>query len=188
MSRSDTGKNTHLGFITWMQMIGCFLVILGHSYPFVTEVPSWARSLQVFIYDFHMPLFVWCSGYLLVAARQAEKYAFGEYAKHRAVHILLPYLAFSLIGIVPKVLLSGFLNDSLSFDYIAIIRAFLVPRESIWGHFWFLPMIFFLGLIGYGLEYFAQKRTPPPKHSLCILPANWHNRLFCTFCYRLVCP
>lgn len=45
-----------ISFITWMQMIGCLLVIIGHSYPFVMSVPAWALELQVFIYDFHMPL------------------------------------------------------------------------------------------------------------------------------------
>ncbi len=64
-----------LNFITWMNIIGCILVIIGHSYPFVTEIPSAAQKLQIFIYDFHMPLFVWCGGYLIVAARQNERYS-----------------------------------------------------------------------------------------------------------------
>ena len=136
-------------FITWMQMIGCTLVILGHSYPFITEIPVWALQLREFIYIFHMPLFVWCSGYLLVATNQTGKYTAYKYMKHRAIHILIPYFTFSFIGIIPKMLFSSVLNDKLHVN--ELIRAFLVPREGIWGHFWFLPMIFFLNLIGYGI-------------------------------------
>lgn len=84
----------------------------------------------------------------MVATKQVEKYSFGEYAKRRAIHILIPYFTLSVIGIVPKLLLSAVLNDS--FQASDLLRAFLVPRESIWGHFWFLPMIFVLGVIGYG--------------------------------------
>ncbi len=142
-------KYRSLTFITWMQMIGCVLVILGHSYPFVTAIPNWAFEFRNFLYDFHMPLFVWCSGYLMVATGTAERYTFQEYCKRRFVRILLPYLMFSVIGFVPKVLLAGVLNDKLNMNLLEIIRVFLVPRESIWGHFWFLPMIFFLGIIGY---------------------------------------
>ncbi len=147
-----TREERNIGFITWMQVIGCFLVILGHSYPFVVAVPVWANRFKEFIYAFHMPLFVWCSGYLLVATKQTQRYGFLTYMARRAKHILIPYFAFSLLGILPKVLLSSALNDSLSLDAMSIVRAFLVPRDSIWGHFWFLPMIFFLGLLGYGVE------------------------------------
>ncbi len=144
-------KAKNLTFITLMQMVGCFFVIFGHSYPFITDVPSYAYKLQIFIYDFHMPLFVWCSGYLLVAAKQTEKYSFKEYFIRRAKHILVPYFAFSIIAVVPKILLSPLLNDELDFNALQIIRTFLVPRESVWGHFWFLPMIFILGILGYGI-------------------------------------
>ena len=138
-----------LSLITLMQMIGCFLVILGHSYPFVVDIPFWAEKLQHFIYDFHMPLFVWCSGYLMFATNQTEKYSFKDYLLRRIKHILVPYFVFSLIAVVPKILLSPFLNDTLSFDALQIIRSFLVPRDSVWGHFWFLPMIFFINILGY---------------------------------------
>lgn len=47
-----------LRYITLAQVIGCVLVIFGHSFPFVTEVPRAVRESQVFLYAFHMPLFV----------------------------------------------------------------------------------------------------------------------------------
>lgn len=90
---------------------------------------------KLFVYSFHMPVFVFCSGVLLVLSDADRKYTFPAYLKRRALRLLLPYFVFSLIGIVPKVLLSSVLNDSLRFEFLQIVRAFLVPRESIWGHF-----------------------------------------------------
>lgn len=42
-------------------------------------------------------------------------------------------------------------------DAMAIVRAFLVPREGVWGHFWFLPMIYLIGVIGYLLDKISKK-------------------------------
>ena len=142
-------RRENFAFVTLAQVLGCLLVIFGHSYPFVTDVPKWIIDVRTFIYCFHMPLFVWCSGYLLVKTESSLRYSFSQYAVRRAKKLIVPYIALSLIGLVPKVLFSGLLNDTLRFDDEMLIRAFLVPRENIWGHFWFLPMIFLMGLAGF---------------------------------------
>lgn len=150
-----------LNYIMIAQIIGCVLVIFGHSYPFVSFVPQWLWDVQKFIYTFHMPLFVFCSGYLMRITRQAEKYTWWQYTRKRVKRILIPYLVFSLIGIIPKFLFSEYLNDTMSFDVVSIVRMFLVPRENVWGHFWFLPMIFILSEIGFGLNRLLKKAKQP---------------------------
>lgn len=62
------------------------------------------------------------------------------------------------------------LNDSFSLDSWELIRAFFVPRENIWGHFWFLPMIFFCGLIGYGFSCLFCK-MPWARWSILLVSA-----------------
>ncbi len=151
-------KQISLGVITIMQIVSCVLVIFGHSYPFVTEIPEWVIDIRTFIYDFHMPVFVWCSGYLFVATMQAEKYSFVEYVKRRAARILLPYFVISIAGIFPKAVLTSLINDKLNFDFISILSSLFIPREGVWGHFWFLPMIFFLGLLACLVHYVSTKR------------------------------
>lgn len=63
----------HLSEILLIQIVATYLVILGHSYPFVTPLPEWLIQTQIFIYCFHMPLFVWISGYLLIYTRQTVR-------------------------------------------------------------------------------------------------------------------
>lgn len=122
-----------LKYITLAQIIGCCLVILGHSFPFVTPYPCGLTEGCKFLYAFHMPLFVWCSGFLFAHTMQTEGKTFAQYASKRAVKLLVPYFLISLIGLVPKILASSVLNDTLNMDAMAIVRAFLVPREGVWG-------------------------------------------------------
>lgn len=133
-----------LKYITLAQIIGCCLVILGHSFPFVTPYPCVLMEGCRFLYAFHMPLFVWCSGFLFAHTMQTERKTFVQYVSQRALKLLVPYFLISLIGLVPKILASSVLNDTLNMDAMEIVRAFLVPREGVWGHFWFLPMIYLI--------------------------------------------
>jgi len=148
-----------LKYITLAQIVGCLLVILGHSYPFVTEMPNAVEQVKGFIYLFHMPLFIFCSGYLLTYTKQIERKSFSEYIGQRTKRLLIPYFVLSLIGILPKYIFSSVLNDSLQLDAMSLVRAFLVPRENIWGHFWFLPMIFFMGALAYLIEKYVLAKS-----------------------------
>ena len=89
--------------LTWVQFFCCLLVIYGHSFPFVTSYPKALEISKQFVYAFHMPAFVFCSGVLLVVSDAAQKYSFSSYLKRRAVRLLLPYMVFSLLGILPKI-------------------------------------------------------------------------------------
>lgn len=163
-------KSKRIPALTWVQFLCCLLVVYGHSFPFVTPYPQALEISKRFVYSFHMPVFVFCSGVLLVVSDAAQKYSFLSYLKRRAVRLLIPYMVFSLLGIAPKILLSPFLNDKLTLDFWQLLRVFLVPRENIWGHFWFLPMIFACGLVGYWLQK-AARRFPwvmLPAVILCI--------------------
>lgn len=140
-------ERKRLQYISIAQAIACLLVLLGHSYPFDVEIPGMLNYLRSFIYDFHMPLFIFISGFLVVKADSINKYGRTAYIKKRAYKLLIPYFAISIIGIIPKLLMNGRINDEFGLTPQYIIRAFLVPRENIWGHFWFIPMIFGLSVL-----------------------------------------
>lgn len=163
MSVSRATQNNGVGtiqYIVLVQLIGCALVVFGHSYPY-EGVPAGADLVRRFVYSFHMPLFVWCSGFLAVIVGSATKYSFTDFVRRRAKRLLIPYFAISLIGILPKVVFARVLNDPLQLGFREIVVAFLVPRLNIWGHFWFLPMIFLIGLLGYGADRMAHLSGRP---------------------------
>lgn len=66
-----------------------FLVVLGHSLEFIRKDYEVARLLYVFIYEFHMPVFVFISGYL---SKNVEK---GR--KNAVRNFLTPFLLFNII-------------------------------------------------------------------------------------------
>ena len=106
-----------------------------------------------------MPLFVWCSGYLFAYTNQTGRKSCKDYLSQRSLRLLVPYFVFSLIGLIPKIVASPVLNDTLELDAVQLIRAFFVPREGVWGHFWFLPMIYFIGILGFVIDKLCLKSS-----------------------------
>lgn len=156
--KKDNLKQTgFLSGILLVQILATVLVILGHSYPFVTPFPRWLYQTRTFLYIFHMPLFVWISGYLLVYTGQSAQGP-KTFLVKRFNRLLIPYIFLTIIAVIPKLFLSGYLNRGLNLDTYSFIRIFFVPRENTWGHLWFLPMIFFLGLLGFYWDRFISKR------------------------------
>jgi fucose 4-O-acetylase-like acetyltransferase len=139
--------NKRIAYISNAQAIACLLVVFGHSYPLNVPIPVALDSLRAFIYSFHMELFVLVSGFLVVKAASIKKYGSLGFIKRRAYKLLIPYVVISLIGLIPKFFLTSYVNDSVQLNPMFFVRSFLVPRENIWGHFWFIPMIFAFALL-----------------------------------------
>ncbi|MDK0813712.1 acyltransferase family protein [Clostridium perfringens] len=66
-----------------------FLVVLGHSLEFIRKDYEVARLLYVFIYEFHMPVFVFISGYLSKNVEKGRRNAVRDF--------LTPFLLFNII-------------------------------------------------------------------------------------------
>ena len=120
-----------IGFIAAARFVGILLVVSGHSYPFDVYISPRLWKIKDFIYLFHMPLFLFLSGYLLTYNTRPT----GSYICRRAVRLLVPYFALSAIAFVPKVLVQQFLNDSVEFSVWYLIKTELIPRDNVWGHF-----------------------------------------------------
>lgn len=149
---NQRSKSKELSYISKARTIGILLVIFGHSYPFNVEIPGVLDELRNFIYCFHMPLFIFISGYLVSKIRSIEKHGVKDYIRGRALRLLLPYVGLTILCFIPKILASSVINDSVQFSFTYFIRSLLVPRENVWGHFWFLPMIFLMGIISIGYQ------------------------------------
>ena len=133
-----------IGFIATVRCIGILLVVFGHSYPFDVYISPSLWKIKDFIYTFHMPLFLFLSGYLVTYNTRPA----GSYIRRRSVRLLVPYFALSIIAFVPKVLVQQFLNDSVEFSMWYLIKTELIPRDNVWGHFWYIPVVFTLCCFG----------------------------------------
>lgn len=65
--------------------------------------------------------------------------------------MLTPYFVLSLAAIMPKWLISGSAES--------VIDLLLRPRLGIWGHFWFIPVLFLIYAIWGFVRKIAQKKN-----------------------------
>lgn len=146
--------NKKLNFISYAYAIGAIFVVLGHSTPTSTsDMPIVIDSIRTFIYCFHMPLFFFIAGFLFKYTSEKRKKPYRTFMKNKLIKFLTPYFVLSVIGILPKILLSSFVNDEVSFSFYYVFEAIFNPRSNVWGHFWFLPTL----LIIYSLSYLILK-------------------------------
>ena len=78
--------------------IGIILVVAGHYFP--DNSPHWYVSTREWIYTFHMPLFMFISGYVYELARREETYL--NFLGRKAKRLLIPYLIVSAVIISIK--------------------------------------------------------------------------------------
>lgn len=109
------------------------LVVLGHVIQHL-DPNFFNNPLFNLIYSFHMPLFMFVSGY--VAYFSLQKYSFFEILKKRFIGLIIPFLAWSYLILV----IVGHLNLE---SFIPFFKSTINNLDST---FWFLPILF-AGLI-----------------------------------------
>ena len=83
----------------FLRGIAIFLVLLGHSIQWID--PEWQHNLLFEgIYSFHMPLFMFISGYFL--RKNLQEVPFWEWQKQKARQLFLPSVVNSIVFIIRK--------------------------------------------------------------------------------------
>lgn len=113
-----------------------FLVVLGHVIQ--SFYPEWKNSsLELFIYSFHMPLFMAISGYFFL--HSVDKRGTKEFIRTRFVHLMFPSLTIGLVNCcivgVSKILT----HKQLDFTYF---------MDVLFTGLWFLVVLFILSVLG----------------------------------------
>lgn len=157
MIRNNARSN--ISEISLLYTFGVLLTILGHSHS--NDWTTFPSQPVEFIYSFHMPLFFCISGYLFAKSHSLEKNGFIKWISDKSKRLLIPYFVISAISFIPKTLIEkGSLNR---IGLNEIFQCFFAPRNNIWGHFWFLPVIFILYLV-FGLwKSFFYNSSKHPK-------------------------
>lgn len=140
--------------ITILQSIGIFLVVLGHCVP-ISEVesnPSWVAWGHHFIFVFHMPLFMFLSGYLFILTTMERSISYPRFVFKKAKRLLLPYFAISSVAFIFKNILSKYALRPITPDISHYVRGMLYPLENPIILFWFLPMLFMIFLLAPGFK------------------------------------
>lgn len=158
-----------LDFINILYGLVTVLVVFGHSRPLHIEYASWMKIVIEFIYLFHMPLFFFIAG-ILVAYTGENRDVISWWIK-KAKKLLLPYFVLTLLAWGPKMLLGQYMNDNMEMSLFNAVRIILIPRENIWGHFWFIP-VYLLVVFAAAIVWKNRNNIPKPVliggvHSCC---------------------
>ena len=110
--------------------IAIILVVIGHVggiYGGQDAAPSF-RVLHQFIYSFHMPLFLFVSGYLFRPSLARENVK--ETALSKFIAYGIPYMFFSVIYWFMKTIGASFVNHAVDFRDLLLIPLF--PLSFMW--------------------------------------------------------
>lgn len=128
--------------ILFLQCFGILLVVLGHSGEDIPYLSKW-------IYSFHMPLFIFISGYLLdyTSKNGIDKIDIIKFINKKVKRLLIPYFIISSLAYIPKYLLGKFALRPLELTFSSYVHGFLYPWDNPIIFFWFLPTLFFIMII-----------------------------------------
>lgn len=124
-----------------LKAFAIYCVILGHTIAWTLSGDAYHDSpLFIFIYAFHMPLFVTVSGWFFGKSLQLD---LSEFVKTRAQQLLLPTASFFALFFL---IYNGVLSPSLGIPPAPFLET------VVGGDMWFLKYLFAMSLILYLLK------------------------------------
>lgn len=128
-------EKVRIGSFDAAKAVAIFLVIWGHC---IQHLASWDKlddNIYVFIYSFHMPLFMFVAGYFSWSSLQNS---FLKMTYKKFNELILPCLIWGVIIVVVSFFLSTGSVVSLTIEYLMC--------------FWFLKSLFFCYILAYMIK------------------------------------
>ena len=115
-------------FVDVAKAICIILVVIGHCFP--DNSPKWYVTLHDIIYTFHMPLFMFASGYVYIATQKPIAYT--VFLLRKIKRLLVPYFITSFIVITIKILTQESLNVDNPVTIFSYLWMFCRPYKNIY--------------------------------------------------------
>ena len=126
------------------------LVVVGHvtlSGTFGDIKYPIASTIEKIIYSFHMPLFMFTSGYLFYMTKIAKGKTYREVIVNKLLRLGIPYLFFTCLTFVPKILFPALMNHPVDISIQYFINVFLLMKTNPLGEMWFVVALFILMML-----------------------------------------
>lgn len=149
--------------INWLSVLqgwGILLVVAGHvGLSNISSDPDFrvASMVDKVIYSFHMPMFMFISGYLcwLTKINRSQKYL--DTIKDRCKRLCIPYLFFTLITTALKLPFSSLMRRPVELSFSGFIDYFLRPSTNPLQELWFLATLLVIFLFYPFFKWSLQK-------------------------------
>lgn len=144
--------------ITILRSIGIILVVFGHSDIGEQNTPAFYSVLEKIVYSFHMPLFIFISGFVFILSTgRKENFKYWHFVKSKIFRLLLPSFIVLTAAFFVRAVLSTFKDDSAgTFTIVNYFKMFFfkeyLPIEFFWFIFTLFNIFLFSGLILYCIK------------------------------------
>ena len=141
-SRFGGGKMERNVLVDRLKGYACFLVLFGHVIRGIRTagipVPSFFEGMELFIWSFHVALFLFLSGVVYRLTGEWKNYKTKRgFIRHKLLGLGVPYVVFSAIYIVINSLIGGVNTQSSMKDILFLWKTPV-------AQYWFLYALFFL--------------------------------------------
>lgn len=151
------------------------LVVIGHYVPDYS--PTWYMGTHDVIYTFHMPLFMFASGYIYIATKKDIPYK--KFIWKKVKRLMVPYLSVSAIVITIKMLTEGHAFVENPVTWMSYVKMFYLPEA---GYFlWFIWALWWMFVI---VPLFKTRQMRLGLFALTIILHYIPSFLPETFCLR----
>jgi fucose 4-O-acetylase-like acetyltransferase len=131
-------------FISFLQAFAIVLVVAGHLGDTESAVYGVINS---WIYAFHMPLFMFISGFLMKYTAADADIEPRTFIGKKAVRLLAPYFVISTLVFPIKALLSRWAARPIEMSWADYFHQLIYPADNVVFYFWYLPTLFFIFVI-----------------------------------------
>lgn len=117
------------------------LVVIGHYVP--DYAPGWYNDMHDVIYTFHMPLFMFASGFIYMTTKKDIPYK--DFLWKKVKRLMVPYLSVSAIVITIKLLTEGHAYVENPVTWMSYVKMLYLPEA---GYFlWFIWALWWMFVI-----------------------------------------
>lgn len=131
--------------IVWLDIakaICIILVVIGHYFP--ETHPLWYGEMRNVIYSFHMPLFMFASGFIYIATK--KEIAYSEFIWRKVKRLMVPYLTTSVLVVTIKLWTQSQAYVENPVTPLSYAKIFYLPEAGyflwfIWALWWMFVVI-----------------------------------------------
>lgn len=142
-----TEKKNKIEWLAVLQGFSMLLVVIGHvsltNLPGDPSTPI-ATGIERTIYTFHMPLFIFISGWLFYYTCIRIGKSYKEMLISKVKRLAVPFLAFTLVTMALKIAFPQLMHRVVNMT--EIIDTFILFRSNPLGEMWFIVVLFELML------------------------------------------
>lgn len=143
----EKSKRSYLNDIQWIYGIAILFVAMGHQKSNgIIENVLWYRELNNWIYSFHMPLFMFASGYIFsyTMPKIESVNSYFAYLKKKFIRLFPSFLIVAILMFSLKYLMQGHIdaNRGVNNGFTEFFQVFYVTTKGPAGFLWYIYVLF----------------------------------------------